>query len=88
MLFFLTSLSTATSDNLSNSLPKIMCLDLIFTLSHIHFVTSALSPVKTITRMPALFILSTACFALSLGGSKKPMKPINIMFFSSFTSKS
>ena len=43
---------TAKSDNLSISLPKIIRFEFIFTLLHTHFVTSALSPVKTITRIP------------------------------------
>ena len=39
-------------------------------------VTYSLSPVKTITLIPALFNLSIAIFALSFGGSKNAIKPI------------
>lgn len=40
-----------------------------------HFVTAALSPVKTITLIPLLLSFSMASFALSFGGSKKPINP-------------
>lgn len=40
-----------------------------------HFVTAALSPVKTITLIPELFNFSIASFALSFGGSKNPINP-------------
>ena len=80
-------LKTAISCNLSSSLPKTIFFDFIPTLVHIHLVTSALSPVRTITRMPALFSFSIDDLALSFGGSKKPIKPINTIFFSRLTSK-
>ena len=78
---------TAWSDNLSISLPNMIFLELIFTLLQIHRVTSALSPVRTITLIPWLFNFSIAILALSLGGSREPIKPINTIFFSEFISK-
>ena len=79
---------TPKSESLSIWFPNIIFLDLIPTLSHTDLVTSALSPVNTITRIPAEFIFKIDSFADSLGGSKNPIKPSKTIFFSSFTSKS
>ena len=61
---------TPLSDNLSISDPSIILVELIPTLSQIHLLTSTLSPVKTITRIPDLLRLSIEVLALSFGGSK------------------
>ena len=87
ILTFFNILITAWSDNLSISFPKIIFLDFKFTLSHTHLVTSALSPVKTITLIPELFSFSIAAFALPFGGSRKPINPSRTIFFSELTLK-
>ncbi|MEI3356590.1 MAG: hypothetical protein V8R81_06135 [Clostridia bacterium] len=50
--------------------PVTTLLVLIPTLEQIHSVTSALSPVKTTTRIPALFNFSIEDFAVSLADPK------------------
>ena len=64
-----------------------MLFEFISTLLHIALVTSALSPVNTITLIPALFNFFIDSFALSFGGSKNPINPNKTMFFSSCTPK-
>ena len=84
-MVFLKTLKTAASESLSIWLPVIILSELILTLSHILRVTSLLSPVKTITRIPESLSLLTAILALSFGGSKNPIKPSKVRFFSSLT---
>ena len=87
ILFLFSNRNNAMSESLSILLPKIISLEFIPTLLQTHLVTSALSPVSTITLIPALFNLFIDSFALYFGGSKNPMNPSNTMFFSSETSK-
>ena len=84
---FFKSLSTAISDSLSILLPVTIFLELMPTLLQTALVTSALSPVRTITRIPALFNFSIETLALSFGGSRKPTNPSNTISFSSDTEK-
>ena len=88
ILVLFKSLFTAWSDSLSRSEPMTIWGDFIPTLSHTHFVTSTLSPVKTITLIPFLFNFSIEDLALSFGGSRNPINPIRTIFFSSSTPKS
>ena len=87
ILVFFNNLKTAMSVNLSSLLPNTIFLEFIPTFEQTHRVTSALSPVNTITRIPAWFNFSIDSFADSFGGSKKPINPKRIIFFSSLTSK-
>ncbi|CDE10855.1 putative uncharacterized protein [Clostridium sp. CAG:354] len=87
LCFLFNNLITPLSGNLSISLPIIILCVFIPTFLQIQFVTSALSPVKTITLMPASFIRFIAIAADSLGGSKNPINPVRIILDSSLTSK-
>lgn len=72
---FLNKFPSALSEILSTSLPRTIFGELIPTFSHTHLVTSLLSPVKTITLIPAWFNFFIDSLADSFGGSKNPINP-------------
>ena len=72
---FFSTLPNALSESFSISLPKTILGELIPTFLHTLLVTSLLSPVKTITLIPASFSFFTDFAALSFGGSKNPINP-------------
>ena len=83
---FFKSLITPLSSSCSIWFPSIISSELIPTFLQMHFVTSKLSPVKTITLIPDLLSFSIAVFADSFGGSRNPINPSRTMSFSSFKS--
>ena len=78
ILFLFNNLDSATSDNVSILFPVMISFEFIPALLQTHLVTSTLSPVRTITLIPALFNHSISSFALSFIRSRKP----NVFFIS------
>ncbi len=82
-----TAVSSSSSSIRSTSLPKNRGAVFTPTLPQTFTATPSLSPVRTTVRTPCSMRAAMAARALSLGGSKKPTKPMRTMSFSSATLK-
>ena len=84
---FSTRLANSSSVNLSISVPKRMSFPFSPAKLQIFFVAYGLSPVNIFVFTPILRNLLSVFATPFLGGSKNPIKPINVMSFSYELSK-